>query len=147
MNESACSGDERGREELRTKQIAVSQARVKSYHFVQPLYQGPNFFRPRFWLPSSRVADFQMGPVCRERELKFWTLGLVDLATQYAIAFLRHDWPEQSTKRCLSVRGCVFRASDYFRTSQSDNDPRGTCKVLPSRRLNDWRLLFYLPGL
>jgi len=34
------------------------------------------------------------------------------------------------------------------RNSQSDNDPRGTCAtVLPSRRLNDWRLLFYLPEL
>src|SRR5882762_8498163 len=64
-------------------------------HFSQPhLSRSIYCPGPRFWLPSSRVADFQMGPVCRERELKFWTQGLVDLATQYAIAFVRHDWPD-----------------------------------------------------
>src|SRR5882762_9070879 len=114
-----------------------------------PIAKGPDYFpRGGFGFRQARWPISRWGPVCRERELKFWTLGLVDLATRYAIAFLRHDRPEQSTKRCLSVRGCVFRASDYFRTSQSDKDPRGTCAtVLPSRRLNDWRLLFYLPEL
>jgi hypothetical protein len=55
-----------------------------------------------------------MDPVCRERELKFWTQSLVDLATQYAIAFLRHDWPEQSTNvasACERVFSAFYGAS------------------------------------
>jgi len=45
-----------------------------------PIAKGPDYFPPEVLASVKPGGRFPDGPVCRERELKFWTLGLVDLA-------------------------------------------------------------------